>query len=303
MLPSLRGKRWPGRASRRGQRAGPRCAGRAQAAPGSCLPARSKWLCLLLSSGRAPQRIPLCRHQLLSPAGGRRHRRHPRVPGRCSSVPRVPRGTERGVTAGASTPGAPCPRGRAQLAHGAGPGHHLHRWGTTGACGILGGRGIKGGTHPQSSPSSPSTHGGAEKVTKEVSQAPSPLPPCSHHSALPWPILEVSLHNRSAQSLSFSCATTFPLGLPKTDQSAAEQSQQHSQAGFGVCGAGHTPRPHHPVCPIKNSSTPLGHPRTSLVEGTQLSVPISTSPPHSLEQVATVPREGLGGVLPPGMQG
>lgn len=151
MLQSLRGKRWPGRASRRRQRAGPPCAGRAQAAPGSCLPARSKWLCLLLSSGRAPQRIPLCRHQLLSPAGGRRHRRHPRVPGRCSSVPRVPRGTGRGVTAGASTPGAPCPGGRVQLAHGAGPGHHLHRWGTTGACGILGG-GIKGGTHPPEQP-------------------------------------------------------------------------------------------------------------------------------------------------------
>lgn len=132
-------------------------------------------------------------------------------------------------------------------------------------------------------------------MTKEVSQVPSPFPPCSHHSAVPWPILEVSLHNSGAQSLSLSCATTFPLGLPKTDQSAAEQSQQHSQAGFGVCGAGHTPRPHHPVCPIKDSSTLLGHPRTSLVEGTHLSVLISTSPPHSLEQVATVPREGLGG--------
>lgn len=126
---------------------------------------------------------------------------------------------------------------------------------------------------------------------------PSPLPPCSHHSALPWPILEVSLHNSSAQSLNLSCATTFPLGLPKTDQSAAEQSQQHSQAGFGVCRAGHRPRPHHPVCPIKDSSTLLGHPRTSLVEGTHLSVPISTSPPHSLEQVATVSGEGLGGGL------
>lgn len=31
------------------------------------------------------------------------------------------------------------------------------------------------------------------------------------------------------------------------------------------------------------------------MEGTHLSVLISTSPPHSLEQVATVPREGLGG--------
>lgn len=31
------------------------------------------------------------------------------------------------------------------------------------------------------------------------------------------------------------------------------------------------------------------------MEGTHLSVPISTSPPHSLEQVATVSGEGLGG--------
>lgn len=92
---------------------------------------------------------PPADQQLLSPADGRRQRRQPRVPGRCSSVPRVPRGTGRGVTASVSAPGAPWPRGRAQLAHGARPGHPRHLWGTKRGLWRFGGE-VKGGHHAPS---------------------------------------------------------------------------------------------------------------------------------------------------------
>lgn len=78
------------------------------------------------------------------------------------------------------------------------------------------------------------------------------------------------------------------------DQSAAEQSQQHSQADFGVCWGWHRPRPHHSMCPIKDSHSLLGCPGHPWWRGPALLSPSPPLPPHSLEQLATVPREGLG---------
>lgn len=116
-------------------------------------------------------------------------------------------------------------------------------------------------------------------MTKEVSQAPSPLPPCSHHNALPWSVLEVLLHNRGAQSLSFSCCHNIPTGAPQNGP-VSSRAKPAAQPGWfwGVQGLTQTPATS--LCVShQRQCTLLGCPRISMVERTHLSVPISTSPP------------------------
>lgn len=136
------------------QQTGSPCAGRAQAAPRPCQAAHKR-LCLLLSSSRAPHGPALPAPAALPGTEA------PVSPPGAGQVKLCASGvTGRGVTASASTAGAPCPQGRAQLAQGTGPGHHLHQQGTT--RGFLGeGRGGKrwGNPTPWSSPSSPSRKG------------------------------------------------------------------------------------------------------------------------------------------------
>lgn len=113
-----------------------------------------------------------------------------------------------------------------------------------------------------------------EKVTKEVSQAPSPLPPSSHHNALPCSILEVLLHNRGAQSLSFSCCHNILSGAPQNGP-VSSRTKPAAQPGWfwGVQGLAQT----------RATSLSVSHQRQSYAFGVPQDIPGGEDPsfcPH-----------------------